>query len=266
MGIFKKILYPSLFLLITFSSRANTQTITLAVASNFSVVLENLLNDFESLNPDVKTVLVSGSSGKIYAQIRHGAPFDIFMSADQDKPLKLIEEGIAIPDTRFTYAIGSLILWSANPDLINNTNQALMALAFNKLALANSRLAPYGFAAEEVLGKLGLLSSSRSKWVQGENIAQAYQFVKTRNADLGFVAQSQVWKHNRLISGSAWKIPTELYSPIKQDTVILKNAKNIELAKKVMLFLQTAEVRHKIESFGYQSISVKPDRIQSVSR
>lgn len=226
--------------------------ITVAVASNFSPIFENLIHEFEASNLDSNVVLISGSSGKIYAQIKHGAPFDIFMSADQDKPLRLVEEGFAIPETRFTYALGSLVLWSASPSLVNGSSDVLNNAAFNKLALANSKLAPYGLAAEQVLEQLGLLNSSRSKWVQGENIAQAYQFVQSRNADVGFVAKSQVWKNDRLVSGSAWIIPYQLYSPIKQDVVMLKRARNNILAIKMMEFLQTDSVHKTIEANGYQ--------------
>ncbi len=235
--------------------QVRAETITVAVASNFSVVLEELIQDFESLNRASKIVLVSGSSGKLYAQIKHGAPFDLFMSADQDKPIKLIEEGLAIAESRFTYAVGSLVLWSADSKRIDNSSSVLENLEFNKLALANSKLAPYGWAAENVLNQLNLLNSSHSKWVQGENIAQTYQFVETRNADIGFIAKSQVWKNGSLKSGSVWLIPHKLYTPIKQDAVLLKASRNSELAKKMMHFLQTPEVSLKIESFGYQAQS-----------
>lgn len=256
----------SVFLLLILSlflvARVNAEKITVAVASNFMLVFEALITDFERLNLGSEVVLVSGSSGKIYAQIKHGAPFDIFMSADQDKPLRLVKEGLAIPETRFTYAVGSLVLWSANSDLINNSGDILKKSAFNKLALANSKLAPYGLAAEQVLAQLGILDASRSKWVQGENIAQTYQFVETKNADLGFVAKSQVWKRGRLVSGSAWVIPPELYSGIKQDAVTLKAAKNNKLAKKMMYYLQSSEVRSKIEAYGYQSVVIETTTLE----
>ena len=179
-----------LVLILVLVDRVDAETITIAVASNFAVVLEDLIDDFESFHAGSKVVLVSGSSGKLYAQIKHGAPFDFFMSADQDKPMKLIEDGFAVPETRFTYAIGALVLWSADPKRIDHSDKILKSLAFNKLALANSKLAPYGLAAEQVLAKLGLENTSRSRWVQGENIAQVYQFVATQNAELGFVAKS----------------------------------------------------------------------------
>ena len=235
-----------------FVGYVSANKLTVAVASNFSPILESLASDFEALYEGVELIVISGSSGKIYAQIIHGAPFDAFMSADQDKPLRLVEEGLAAPETRFTYAVGELVLWSAAPELIINEG-TLRALAYNKLALANSKLAPYGLAAEEVLDRLGVLMSSRAKWVQGENISQTYQFVSSGNAELGFVSKSQVWKNGYLLSGSVWLIPSELYSPIKQDAVILKNTKNRQLAEKFMQFLKTPLVRNKIEMYGYQT-------------
>ena len=253
MSIFK---YQSLFIISIFlflPLQLKADTLIIAVASNFAPILEELVEDFESLYAGSKLVLVSGSSGKAYAQIKHGAPFDMFMSADQDKPSRLVKEGLAHPESLFTYALGRLVLWSADPKLISSSNDVLEKGAFHKIALANSKLAPYGLASEQVLQALGLLRTYRSKWVQGENIAQTYQFVKTKNADLGFISKSQVWKNNNLVSGSAWVIPEHLYSPIQQDAVVLKASKNHELANKVIRFLKSADTRHKIESYGYQS-------------
>ena len=240
------IVFASLFIV----QQLYAEKLTIAVASNFFPVFESLIDDFKRLNSNAELVMVSGSSGKIYAQVKHGAPFDIFLSADQDKPLKLVQGGLADSETLFTYAIGQLVLWSADSSLISN-GSILQKGIYKKLALANAKLAPYGVAAEQVLDELGLLKTSRLKWVQGENISQAYQFVASENAELGFVAKSQVWKNGQLLSGSAWIIPSEMYSPIKQDAVMLSRAKNNELAKKMMHFLKMDSVRRTIETFGY---------------
>jgi molybdate transport system substrate-binding protein len=250
----------SLFVLLLVSfclphSKLYADQLMIAVASNFSTVMYDLLNDFEKSDTDTdkaKVVLITGSSGKLYAQIKQGAPFDILLSADQDKPHRLINEGLAVPNTQFTYAIGSLVLWSANQKLIKANEEVLLKGVFNKIALANSKLAPYGLAAEQVLTKLGLEQTTRVNWVQGENISQTYQFVASGNAGLGFVAKSQVWGKNRLINGSVWLIPAHFYDPIKQDAVLLKKTKNIQLAKKMMSFLQSKAVQDKIEKYGYQ--------------
>lgn len=252
--------------IIVLVERVEASKLTVAVASNFAPVFEELIPDFESLHKQSDVIVISGSSGKIYSQIRHGAPFDIFMSADEDKPLRLIQEGLANSDAPLIYALGKLVLWSAEPKLIIGPN-TLQQSGYHKLALANSKLAPYGLAAEQVLDQLGLLKSSRSKWVQGENISQTYQFVASKNADLGFVAKAQVWKRDQLVSGSAWLIPAELYTPIKQGAVILKKTKHIDLAKHMMSFLQKPSVRRKIEMYGYdtKAITAKNNKMLGVS-
>tara|TARA_R110001592_G_scaffold69367_5_gene212580 strand:+ start:1253 stop:2053 length:801 start_codon:yes stop_codon:yes gene_type:complete len=245
------------------TSKLHAQELMVAVASNFSTVMYDLMKDFEKIDKS-KVILITGSSGKLYAQIKQGAPFDVLLSADQDKPTRLINEGIAVPNSQFTYATGSLVLWSAHEGLIRGDEGVLISSSFNKLALANSKLAPYGLAAEQVLTKLGLEKKTRLSWVQGENISQAYQFVASGNADLGFVAKSQVWANNQLIKGSVWLIPTDLYEPIKQDSVIIKSTRNIELAKKLMNFLQSKSIQEKIEKFGYQSYLEPVNNIQGL--
>lgn len=224
----------------------------IAVASNFRMVLEDIVKRFHDRYPDINIVVISGSSGKLYAQIKYGAPFDVFLSADQDKVNRLIEDGLAISDSQITYALGSLILWSASPELVDNHGHVLLENNFNKLALANSKLAPYGFAAEQVLQHMGLGERTRSKWVKAENIAQAYQYIETGNASIGFIAQAQVWQNGTLSKGSMWKIPDDFYSLIKQDAVILKRTKYKDSARLLIDFLQRTSIRKLIEDSGYQ--------------
>lgn len=224
----------------------------IAVASNFRMVLEDIVKRFHDRYPDINIVVISGSSGKLYAQIKYGAPFDVFLSADQDKVNRLIEDGLAFSNSHITYALGSLILWSVLPGQVDNHGHVLLENNFNKIALANSKLAPYGLAAEQVLQHFGLDEITRSRWVQGENIAQTYQFIETGNADIGFIAQAQIWQNGALSKGSMWKVPDEFYSPIQQDAVILKRTKYEDSARLLIEFLQTSSIRTLIEDSGYQ--------------
>lgn len=221
-----------------------------ATASNFAIVLKQLIADFEARTTE-DVSLVMSSSGKIYAQIVQGAPYDIFLSADTDKPERLERAGLVVPKSRFTYARGSLVLWSGNPTLLSNSPQSLIDAEFNKIALANAKLAPYGQAAEEVLSALGLSDSTQHKWVRGDNVAQVYQFIESGNAELGFVAKSQILQEGRLKKGSVWYIPSSFYSAIEQDAVILKQSKNPALAAQFMAFLASDHAKQIIMNYGY---------------
>ena len=192
-----------------------------------------------------------GSTGKLYTQIRNGAPFDVLLAADDETPAKLVKEGLAVPASRFTYAIGALVLWSAKPGFVDNEGAVLKKGAFAHLALAAPKLAPYGAAAIETLSKIGLMSTLSPKFVQGENIAQAYQFVSTGNAELGFVALSQVYANGKLTSGSVWVVPTDLYQPIRQDAVILTKGKINPAARDLVKFLKSKQAQDVIRSYGY---------------
>lgn len=160
-----------------------------------------------------KAQISFGSSGKLYAQIKNGAPFQVFLSADDDKPVALLQEGLAVANSRFTYAVGRLVLWSAKPDYVDAWGEILRTGVFKYLALANPKLAPYGAAAVQTLDKLGLLAAIEPKFVQGENIAQAQQFIATGNAERGFVALSQVMQDGKLAVGSVWPVPAALHAP-----------------------------------------------------
>ncbi len=239
-------------LLYTVSAFSPAEEVTVAVASNFTTVAKALASQFEK-ETEHRVRLVFGSSGKIYAQIKNKAPFDLFFSADQAKPIALEKDGLAVPGSRFSYAVGSLVLWSADPQKEVGEEVLKHGDNFNKLALANPRLAPYGVAAVEVLENLGLLQATEFKWVRGENIAQTYQFIGTGNAELGFVALSQVMENGRISRGKAWIIPEHLYQPIRQDAVLLEAGKQNAAAREFLQFVRKPKSRAIIESFGYRT-------------
>ena len=195
--------------------------------------------------------LSNGASGKFYAQIKNGAPFQVFLSADQEKPAALEAEGLAVQGSRFTYAVGRLVLWSANPTTVDGKGKVLENNRFSKVAIANPKAAPYGEAAIETLVALNLKARLESKFVMGENISQTYQFVESGNAEVGFIALSQVTRNNRLTSGSMWLVPENLYAPIKQDAVLLVNGKDSIAARQLLAFLKSDTALRIIKSYGY---------------
>ncbi len=244
------------FLLACHCFSVSAETITIAVASNFRPAMNELISEFEAESGH--EVLVSyGSSGRFFAQINNGAPFDAFFSADQEKPVLLVEaEGEGeekLASGRFTYAIGALALWSKSPGLQLDQAGVLRQGGYNKLSIANPRLAPYGVAALEVLASLGLEESTRERWVQGENITQAFQFVDSENAEFGFVALSQIMQDGAIAEGSVWLVPAELHGPIRQDAVLLKRGENKQAAIDFLDFVQNSgKARTIIQSYGYR--------------
>jgi molybdate transport system substrate-binding protein len=226
--------------------------INVAVASNFTATMNDIAALFEKESGH-KLSLSFGSSGKLYAQIKNGAPFQVFLSADQEKPLELEKDGLTIADTRFTYAIGTLALWSAKTGFVDQDAGVLKSGLFNKLAIANPRLAPYGAATMEVLQHFGLAESLVKKLVQGENIAQTYQFVETGNAELGFVALSQIKDKRGMKHGSAWIVPAGLHSPIRQDAVVLKAGADSWAAHELLRFMRSTPAKSIIASYGYRT-------------
>ena len=226
---------------------ANAGETTVAVAANFTAAAEEIGKAFETASGH-KVTYSFGSTGQLFTQIAHGAPFEVFLAADQARPEKAEADGLAVEGTRFTYATGRLVLWSADANLIDGTPDILKDPKLAHVAIANPVTAPYGAAAMEVMEALGLTGTLKPKLVEGKNIAQAYQFVATGNAPVGFVAFSQVVKDD---SGSRWSIPSDLYTPIRQDAVLLKNGGENEAAKAYLEFLKGEEARKIIESFGY---------------
>lgn len=243
-------LLTTLFFLACCSGAAGADEVDVAVAANFTAPMKAIVAGFEK-DTGHKARVAFGGSGKLYAQIRNGAPFQMLLSADDGIPAKLEGEGLAVAGSRFTYAIGALVLWSARPGYVEPGGEVLRRGQFRKIALANPRLAPYGQAAVEVLKGLGLLDSLTPRFVQGENIAQTFQFVSTGNAELGFVALSQVMKDGKLAGGSAWIIPGKLHAPIRQDAVILAPGQGNAAAQALAKYLKGARAQAIIRSHGY---------------
>jgi molybdate transport system permease protein len=202
------------------AATARSGEVSVAVASNFATAMSDLAAPFER-ETGHRLLLSYGASGKLYAQIRNGAPFQVFLSADDEKPIQLEKDGAAVPGSRFTYAIGTLVLWSPQPGYVDDEGAVLASGRFRRLALANPRLAPYGEAAMEVLRQRRLAERLQPNFVMGENIAQTHQFVASGNAELAFLALSQVWRDGRLSGGSAWIVPQSLHAPIRQDALLL---------------------------------------------
>ena len=234
-------------LLLLLPCYALADTIRVAVASNFSEPIKAISAKYKS-HTGHRLLLVFGSTGKHYAQIKNGAPFELFLAADTSRPQLLEKQGIAIDGSRFTYARGRLVLWSPRNDYVDAKGKVLDSGKYRHLAIANPKLAPYGKAAQEVLESRGLWKTLQRRLVRGESIGQTYQFVRSGNAELGFVAYSQINRPNHITTGSYWVIPQMLYKPIEQQAVLLKE--NI-VARDFMSFLQTQEVKKIITKYGY---------------
>lgn len=227
---------------------AGAAEIQVAVASNFSTALQELAARFEE-HTSHRITVIPGATGKHFTQITNGAPFDLFLAADTEHPKRMVDRGLALPDSRFTYATGRLVLWSPTAGLVDAMGDVLRSGGFRHLAMAHPELAPYGRAAGEVLASLGLEVSLEGRIVRGENVSQTFQFIVTGNADLGFVALSQVrTPDGRFRSGSHWLVPQELYSPIDQQAVLLQDN---QAAREFLRFLETEEARGIIRRYGY---------------
>ena len=240
----------ALFLISLLAGAASAEDVLVAVAANFSAPMQAIAAAFEK-DTGHKARLAFGSSGRFYAQIRNGAPFQVFLSADDETPARLEQEGMAVAGTRFTYSIGRLALWSAQAGRVDVRGDVLKQGGYAHLAIANPKLAPYGAAAIAVLKNRGLLEAVQPKFVQGENIAQTHQFVASGNAELGFVALSQVTRDNKLTGGSAWIVPANLHAPIRQDAVILAPGKGNVAASALMAYLRSEKAQAVIRTYGY---------------
>ena len=224
---------------------------TVAVAANFAGPMARIAADFTAATGHTLK-LSSGATGKFYTQIVQGAPFHVLLSADDETPRRLVTEGHAVAGTAFTYAIGQLVLWSATPGLVDEQGAVLGATTWRHLAIANPKVAPYGAAAMQVLQARGLVQTLAPQLVTGESIAQAYQFVATGNAELGFVALSQVAVPGRPVAGSMWRVPENQYAEIRQDAVLLKAGAGNPAAAALLAYLQTAPARALIQAHGYR--------------
>lgn len=232
-------------------SAAGAAEVQVAVAANFGAPMKKIAAAFEA-DTGHQARLSFGSTGAFYAQIRNGAPFQLLLAADDETPARLEREGAAVAGSRFTYATGRLVVWSAQPGVVDDKGEVLRKPGGGRIALANPKLAPYGAAAIQALTALGLLQSLQPRFVQGETIAQAYQFAATGNAQLGFVALSQVMADGRIASGSAWAVPASLYAPIRQDAVLLAAGRDSAAAASLLAYLRGEKARAIIRSFGYE--------------
>ncbi len=230
---------------LTSTSLPAAQT-NVAVAANFTEAAKEIAAAFRARTGH-EAVLSFGATGQFYTQITQGAPFQVLLAADDARPKKLVDDGLAVPGSNFTYAVGKLVLWSKMPGLVKGED-TLKAASFAKLAIVNPIAAPYGAAAVEMMKSLKIYDTLKPKLVEGATITQAYQFVETGNAELGFVALSQLTGPE---TGSRWLVPQELYSPIRQDAVLLKTGAANEAATGFIAFLRSPEARTIIEKYGY---------------
>lgn len=232
------------------ASGASAGEVTVAVAANAAEAIEALAADFEQRTGHRVTVTV-GSTGKLYAQILHGAPFDVFLAADQERPRLLVEQQLAIAGSRITYAVGRLALWSRQSGAVKAGVAVLREGAFRRLAIANPDLAPYGAAARKTLRELGLWESLRSKIVLGENVGQSFAMTASGNAELGLVALSSVLSAGNSYSQERWEVPVRLHEPIQQDAVLLARGRDNEAGRDFYRFLASPEAKKIIASFGF---------------
>lgn len=233
------------------SAAAQAEVVQIAVAANFTAPARALAEIFARTTGH-EAKLSFGATGAFYTQIKNGAPFDILLAADDERPIRLEKEGDTVPGSRFTYAIGQLVLWSAKPGFVDGEGAVLKGGNFNKIAVANPKLAPYGAAAVETMDKLGLAAALTPKLVTGESIGQTYNFIATGNAELGFVALAQVLDGGKLKSGSMWVVPAKYHAPIIQDAVILKRAAANPAAKAWMALMRSPNTQDFIRSYGYE--------------
>ena len=224
--------------------------VNVAVAANFTAPMKQIAADFEK-DTGHKAILSFGSTGKFYTQIREGAPFQVFFAADDETPARIEKEGGAVAGTRMTYAIGKLVLWSKQPGVVDDKGEVLKSGKAERISIADPKLAPYGAAAVETMTKMGVYEQLKGKIVQGESIGQAYQFAASGNAPMGFVALSQVYADGKLKEGSAWIVPAELYTPIRQDVLVLEKGKDNPAAKALVDYIKGDKARAVIKSFGY---------------
>lgn len=230
-------------------AQVEAEEVKIAVASNFIAANREIAPLFEKATGHTARIS-HGSTGKLYSQIAHGAPFEIFLAADGQHPIKAEAEGLAVPATRFVYARGKLVLWSLRPGLFTDGEHYLKNGSFDHLSLANPKIAPYGMAAEQVMRRLGVLETLTPKLVMGESIAQAFQFTATGNAELGFVALAQIkdWEGEE---GTLWQIPIDYHTPIDQVAVLLKKGEGNPAAIAYLEFLKGDVAREVIERYGY---------------
>ncbi len=238
-------------LLLSVSLAARAADVQVAVAANFAGPFEKIAADFAA-ETGHKAIVAVGSTGKFYSQIKAGAPFEILLAADDETPKKIISEGDGVAGSQFTYARGKLVLWSAKPGLVDDKGAVLTKPEIAHIAICDPKLAPYGLAAEEALKASKLYDTLKPKFVTAESISQAYQFTASGNAEIGFIALSQVAVPGKPQAGSYWVVPANLYSPIQQDAVLLKKGEANPAAVALLKFLKGDKARALIKSYGYE--------------
>ncbi len=229
---------------------ASADDVRVAVAANFTAPMQRIAAAFDR-DTGHRAVLSFGATGKFYAQIHNGAPFDVLLSADDSTPLRLEHDGIGMAGSRFTYAIGTLVLWSPREGYVDPQGKVLAGGDFRHLAVANPKTAPYGAAAMATLDRLGLREKLRPRLVQGENIAQTHQFVASGNAELGFVALSQVIEDGRIGKRSGWVVPADQHAPIRQDALLLRHGEGNPAARALLEYLRGETAKALIREYGY---------------
>jgi molybdate transport system substrate-binding protein len=249
MKFFKPTILATLIGTTLLTTQVAAEEVKIAVAANFTDASKIIAKLFEKQSGHT-TKISYGSTGKLYSQIEHGAPFELFLAADTKRPIKAEKEGLAVADSHFVYAKGKLVLWSIKPGLFKEGESFLKSGEFKHIALANPKTAPYGQAAEQVMQQIDVLEKIRPKLVKGDSISQTFQFTATGNADAGFIALAQMkaWKGE---SGSLWEIPSNYYAPIDQAAVLLKKGESNPAATDFLAFLKSDEAQAVIESYGY---------------
>jgi molybdate transport system substrate-binding protein len=240
----------SMVLVILVVTPALAEQVLVAVAANFVPPFREVATEFEKMTGH-NVQIAAGSSGNFYAQIKNGAPFDVFFSADNERPKLLEDEGLGVKGSRFTYAIGRLVLWSPDPDLVKGED-TLRSQKFKHLAVANPKTAPYGVAAMRAMQKLGVWESVQPRIVLGENIGQTMGFIESGNAELGFLALSQVMDPKIKGKGGRWDVPNDFHDPIQQDVILLAKGKENPAAKALMEFVGRSQATAIIERYGYE--------------
>ncbi len=234
-----------------FSSSVNAAEINVAVAANFTAPMKDLAAMYEK-DTGNKILASYGATGAFYAQIKNGAPYQILFAADAKTPAKIVKEGLGAEGTNKAYAFGKLVLWSDTPNFVQDNKNFILSDKVNKIAVANPKLAPYGEAAYQTMTAWGNLDKAKDKFVTGDNIGKTFQYAKTGNAQVGFVALSQVYKDGKMTSGSGWVIPADLYQPIRQDVVVLNPGKGNKDVADFLKYIETnPQAKKLIESYGY---------------
>lgn len=233
------------------ASSAGAAEVNVAVAANFTAPMKDIAAIYEK-DTGNKVLASFGATGAFYAQIKNGAPYQVLFAADAKTPKKIEDEGLGVKGSAKPYAYGKLVLWSAAPNFVKENKDFILDASVQKIAVANPKLAPYGEAAYQTMQKWGNLEKAEPKFVTGDNIGKTFQYVSTSNAQVGFVALSQVFKDGKMTSGSGWIIPSDMYSPIRQDSVVLNPGKDNKAVAEFMKFMATSpKVRKVIESYGY---------------